>query len=364
MKIYLTIITLFCASITFAQSTGDLTKDTTLAIQLYEQAIALNDCDTQQVELLEQAIALYEAHPFMPRLIDLKGVLASQLFCSDEERAFKEANAAIAVAKKELGNEEHPMIASVYVALGIYYIDYDTYLAIDYLNKALAFENISDFHFFCGTQYLAYTYRTVGEEYKLEAVLIEFEDRINKNKKVYLNKFEALLNEAKAIYYLGLDNSEKSILYSKEALRLNEKYSNPYDFTFRYSDISGSYADLGNEKLAKYYLEQFILQIDTEGYGVITFYNYYEEVAYMYLDIKDYGNTLKYNQKSIDVLLPYVKDYKEILGEAYNKISITYHRMKKYKEAKKASEESFKYDMNPNNIIHYVGNLFQLELYD
>ena len=70
--IFFTVLHLFAT----AQPTGNIEQDTTQANKYLENVLILTHIrrGPQHLRLLEKAITLYEAHPFHPRLIELKGL--------------------------------------------------------------------------------------------------------------------------------------------------------------------------------------------------------------------------------------------------------------------------------------------------
>ena len=360
MKFFLTMMTCFLATILFAQPTGNIEIDTVKANEYYEQSLTLDECSEERIIPIEKALELYTEHNLIEKIIQLKGWLAFNLSCYDEERLVKEANEAIALAKEKLGNEKHISTHEAYLALVIYEMYYDMDKALEYAYLILDNPKISDMNYFETVNYLVYTYRTISKEYKVEPYLLAYEQRLEKNKNPYLKKYEITLNEVRSIIYGGLENYEKSILYGKETLRLNEQYDQPFNMCMRYADISEAYANLNKISLAQEYLNLFIQKTDTIGFNTNDYYNFYGMIAIQYSEIGNGEKAIYYAIRAKDILLPEAHDFPEIMAQAYDNLSYHYHRLGKYKEAKEASENSFQYLVDPLSIIHYLNVLYQL----
>ena len=74
---------------TLAQTTNEISIDTTLASQYIEQAQNIAFEADEKLELTSKALKIYQAYPGLPKLVQAQSVYAWALYSSEPEQSKK-----------------------------------------------------------------------------------------------------------------------------------------------------------------------------------------------------------------------------------------------------------------------------------
>jgi CHAT domain-containing protein/tetratricopeptide (TPR) repeat protein len=350
MKIYLTILSIFWTILAFAQvPTGDLEKDTALANQYFE-TIDLSDIeDFKQTKIkLEKTIELYEAHPFDPKLIELKGAYVFYTKDSIEyDSSYFLTQRVIKLAEEEGLPEIHPSLKFAFLNMYSLLKKEQAGAAIEYGKKALECTEIKSNDYFEVAEILLKFYTANNHITEADTIINTLEKALNELQDKVSPLHQLMFYRGKMQYSMLTGNHEKSIIYGQKLLaenKLHEKY-NSKELSEIYAEIGRSHSGLSQFEKANEWINKGLNLAKIEfgdtnpKVGIFHFH-----LAIIHKSKGNLENAVHHYQEAIRFFLnDKVDEYKHITRVSYSNLAAVYQKMGDLNEAEKSIRTSQKY---------------------
>ena len=366
MKTYLTALFILVSIFADAQPTGDIEKDTALANQYFE-GIHLSDDEDFGVSIqkIKKALELYEAHPFHPKLIEIKGAFLFYIKDSiSTDSSYFITQEILNLAEKEGLSETHPALRNAFLNKW-FLARYDQPdLAIKYVKKALECTQKSSNDYFYTAEILLKSYIANNRLAQADTLINTLEKSLNKLQDKNFPLHQLMIYRGRMQYSMMTRNYEKSIIYGQKILadnKLHQKY-NSKEVTEIYVEIGQSYGglqqfDKGIEAINKgLELAKIEFGLTNPRVGVFHFH-----LAIIYRNKGDLEKAIQDYNDAIELFLNDTNgEYKHFTRVSYSNLAAIYQTMKDLVKAEESIRNSQQYGKYYGSSLT-LGNILGLQ---
>ena len=359
MKFKFTIFLLLLSNIILAQSTGDLTKDTTQANAYMKEALAL-ESKAERIPLFKKANKLYEPYGIYEKEIEIKGYLAHSYSGMDipelqnqSDSLLTYANQALELAQKHLNTDSHKSLFYTHFSYLIHYNLRDPNLAIHHGEKALQLAKKPSDNYFSAAFWLIGNYAYNKKLNLVEEILTELNHFITPTTwQHHLSRFY----QAKMQLALKQQNFEKAVTFGKQSLVENKKNQSFSSATIGpiYVEIGEGLVNMGKYEEAIQYVKEGIEVSQPTGVNLAS---YYASLARMYDLAGNQKPAIEFALKSIAIFNTDTIQNRNLIQIVYHNISTYYYELKDFPNALTYSQKSLAIQDNPYVKMHYANVL-------
>ncbi|MGB0984336.1 MAG: CHAT domain-containing protein [Saprospiraceae bacterium] len=363
-KLILTIFLTTMLMSVFGQTT-DFEKDTTQANQYYQQALGIDNVE-KAIKLLEKSVKLYESHPFCKTIIEIKSYWSYLLIIKNAKKSGQIAEEAIRLAEEHNIPRDDKMLEFAYIAFINVYCTGKPIKSLEYGELVLKTIEKPSVNYFDVLNELGKSTIMTSDISRLNDLLSEMEGMLKQTSDSSFLKYYVPFYILKGIVSNMEDDYQKSIIYSKKAIIANETYIFFSDNIIKaeYVNISKAYFELNNPDESQKWLSKYVNEVDTVGFDAINLYYHYSKITSLYQMIGDLDKAFFFNNKEIEVLLPYEESQGGLLRQTYYRRATLHSDLKEYEKAEKFINKSLQYEKSMASYFIKIRILIALEKFD
>ncbi len=348
MKLLFTSLFCFLVSLSFAQPSSEMTKDTVQANLYIRQAktlIANQGHFDEAMQLLEQADSLYKNHAFQPTRLHIKSLMAFNLSATKNLKKVEAmADQAFALAKANNINATFPPLKYAYWALQNAYLNQDYQRSVEFGKKALAGFAPTSSEYFQIAESIMRNYAYTRDLNALKSFIEELET-ILKDQPQSANWLT--IYRGKVQYFTISDNYEKAIVFALKLFSENKKIERyqPHQLAPMYVELGNAYASLGQFDEAIAWMQKGIKTSEKRQNDPILG-TYYGNLGTLYYKKRDWKQAAKNYEQAAQLLLKDTINYAQPLKIIYVNLGAVYYNLSDYKQAEKNIKAARQYGSN------------------